>query len=195
MFRKILSLFRSGPKELRLRHVLAAGVMMEEKAEEFYRAHAGRMERPEARDLCLALADEEVGHQQLVRGILSRWQRVPVSPADLRALGAELKISRMFVPPPPPGAGPREILEFAAAAERKMVRFYSRFAEELRAFLSRKRRGDPAEEARALWKGVKLREMIEEEKRHVRKLEEELSRRGGPRPPRAILAPPRRGGL
>ena len=177
MFRKILSLFRSGPKGLRLRHVLTAGVMMEEKAEEFYRAHAGRMERIEARALCLTLADEEVGHQRLVRGILSRWQRVPVSPSDLRALGAELKISRMFVPPPPAGATPREILMFAVAAERKMVRFYSGFEDELRSFLARRRageRGDPAEEARALWKGVKLREMIREEQSHVRRLEEML---------------------
>jgi rubrerythrin len=180
MFQKILSLFRSGPKGLRLRHVLTAGVMMEEKAEEFYRAHAGRMEGVEARALCLTLADEEVRHQRYVRGILSRWQRVSVSPADLRALGAELKIFRMFVPPPPAGASPREILAFAIAAEHGMVRFYSGFKDELRLFLARERaggRGDPAEEARALWKGVKLGELIEEERSHVRRLEEMLPRR------------------
>ena len=149
---------KSSKKETRLRHVLYVGAMVERKAEEFYRRLAQQAKNADGKEFYLRLADDEARHFRFIDNILSGWQSLPVSRNDLEAMDAGAKVRSLFSDPPHPEASLKEITDYAMDAEKKMVAFYLGFEKEF------------TDE----WKKMKLWDMIEEEKSHVKKLADML---------------------
>jgi len=131
---------------------------MEQQAEAFYRLFAEQAHNADVRELCLRLADDEIRHFRLIENILSGWEPLPVTQSDLEAMDADGKLRNLFLSPPSPNAAKEEIIEYAMNEEEKMVAFYGSFEKE---FVR-------------MWKKMKLWDMMEEEKSHVKKLSDML---------------------
>jgi rubrerythrin len=132
---------------------------MERQAEAFYRRFAEQVQNSDVRDLCRELADDENRHLRLIENMLSRWEPLPVTRGDLRAMDANGKLRRLFLSPPSSNASKGEIVEYARNEEVKMVAFYAGFERE---FTSE-------------WKITKLSRMVTEEQGHVKRLSDILS--------------------
>lgn len=159
MLESLLSTFSSS-KKTRLRHVLYLGSLMERQAKAFYNGFAEKAQDAEVKELCAKLADEESQHFQLISDILAHWKRLPISKGDLAAMDANGRLREIFLHPPNSSASKREIIEYAMNEEKKMVDFYQTFDEEFS----------------DIWKKARLWEMVEEEVRHVTKLQDMLSK-------------------
>ena len=58
-------IFSASKKEIRLRHILQLGCLMEQQAETYYRRFAEQAQDTDVRELCLKLANEETQHYSL----------------------------------------------------------------------------------------------------------------------------------
>ncbi len=154
----ILRIFYPERKKIRLRHVLFLGTMLEQQAEEFYRRLARQANDPGVKLLCEELADDEIEHLDLIKGMLSRWQKAPINKSDLEDMGANERLRKLFLSPPGPDATEHEMIEYGIEEEKKMVEFYTDFEKEFP----------------QAWKIMKLREIINEEEKHVKKLSDFL---------------------
>jgi len=149
----------SPKKETRLRHVLYLGSLVEAHAVAFYRNLAQRAYDEDVRELYLRLAKDEEGHFRLIDNILTGWKSLPATKEDLETMDAEAKLRNLFSSPPSPDATAEEVTEYAMNAEKKMVNFYLDFDKEFD----------------SEWKKIRLWDMIEEEKSHVKMLSRMLS--------------------
>ncbi len=149
----------SSKKEIRLRHVLYLGTLVERQAEAYYRHLAQQAYSEDVKELYIRLAEEEANHFSFINNILSGWIPLPAEKGDLEAMDAGSRLSNLFSSHPSPDATAEEVTEYAMNAEKKMVTFYLGFEKE---FTSE-------------WKKMKLWDMIEEEKDHVVKLSDMLS--------------------
>ena len=149
----------SPKKETRLRHVLYLGSLVEAEAESFYRHLAQQAYDEDVRELYLRLAKDEAGHFRLIDNILTGWKPLPATKEILETMDADATLRNMFSSPPNPDATVEEVTEYAMNAEKKMVNFYLDFEKE---FVSE-------------WKKIRLWDMIEEEKSHVKMLSRMLS--------------------
>lgn len=125
---------------------------MEKQAEAFYRQFAKKVHNDVIKNLCLKLAEEENDHLKLIEDKLSRWRSLPLSQKILLALDGDAKLRKLFLSPPNQNATTEEFIEYAIDQEQNMATFYLRFEDEFT----------------NTWKLKKLREMIEEEREHVR---------------------------
>lgn|GEM_PF-1259962 len=151
-------IFFPSRSKTRLRNILQLGILLEERGEEFYGDCAEKAQDAGVRELFRKLADDEVEHRKLIEDQLARWEPLPVRKKTLERLDPGGTVLRLFSSPPSPGAGKREIIDFALNVERQMVSFYEDFRSE---FPER-------------WKMAKLEGMVEEEKGHIRDLNELL---------------------
>ena len=152
--------FLSSRKGIRLRHVYYLGALMERQAEVFYRRFAEQTHDNDLKVLYLQLADEEVQHLKLIDYQLSQWKSLPIKKEDLSILNADNKLRKMFLSPSSTNATKRDIIEYAIDQETKMVEFYESFENEFTDW----------------WKSTKLQAMVAEEKTHVIRLTNMLSR-------------------
>jgi rubrerythrin len=146
-------------KETRLRHVLYLGSLVEAHAEGFYRHLAQQAYDEDVRELYLRLAKDEAEHFSFIDNILTGWKPLPATKEILETMDAEAKLRNLFSSPPSPDATVEEVTEYAMNAEKKMVNFYLDYEKE---FVSE-------------WKKIRLWDMIEEEKRHVKLLSRMLT--------------------
>lgn len=161
MLRSLFSrIFPSSQKKIKLRHVLHLGSMMERQAEAFYRRFAEHAQHDDVRDLYLQLADEEIQHFKLIDDQLSQWKSLPIGKKDFEAMDAGGKLRKVFSAPPSSNATKKDIVEYALDEEKKMVAFYESFENEFTDW----------------WKSTKLQAMVAEEKTHIMKLTDMLSR-------------------
>ena len=152
--------FLSSRKGIRLRHVFYIGSLMERQAEAFYKRFAKQALDNDVRELCLLLANEEVQHFKLIDYQLSTWKSLPISKGDLEAMDADGKLRKMFLSPPDLNSTTKETIEYAIDQETKMVAFYESFEKEFTDW----------------WKSTKLKAMVAEEKTHIMKLTDMISR-------------------
>jgi rubrerythrin len=131
---------------------------VERQAAAFYRRFAEHAKDADVKELCLKLADDEIGHLNFIENILSGWKSLPVDQADLEAMDADRKLRSLFLSPPDSNAIQSEIVAYALNAEKRMVAFYTGFEKEFK----------------SAWKILKIRDMVEEERSHVSKLSEML---------------------
>lgn len=177
LFRSLFSFKK--PKEIHLRHVLALGKIMEQNAERFYNDFAEQTQNTDVREICIELAKEETRHLKLIENITGKWKDLPISDKDLVNMDAEGKLKKIFSSPPSPSTTAREVVSYALEQERKMVEFYEGFEEEIiKRNEERKSSGsyNPEQEVLLMWKSEKLDYMVEEERSHIAKLSEMLSR-------------------
>jgi rubrerythrin len=149
----------SPQKGTRLRHVLYLGSLVEAEAEAFYRHLAQQAYNEDVRELCLRLAKDEAEHFRFIDNILTGWKPLPTTKETLEEMDAEAKLRNMFSSQPSADATAEEVMEYAMNAEKKMVNFYLDYEKE---FVSE-------------WKKIRLWDMIEEEKSHVKMLSRMLS--------------------
>jgi rubrerythrin len=152
--------FLSSRKGIRLRHVYYLGSLMERQAEAFYRRFAEQTHDNDLKVLYLQLADEEVQHLKLIDYQLSQWKSLSIKKEDFEILDADNKLRKMFLSPSSTNATTRDIIEYAIDQETKMVEFYESFENEFNDW----------------WKSTKLQAMVAEEKTHVIRLTDMLSR-------------------
>lgn len=152
--------FLSSRKGIRLRHVFYLGSLMEQQAEAFYRRFAEQTQDNDLKVLYLQLADEEVKHFKLIDYQLSKWKSLPIKKEDLEIMDADSKLRKMFLSPSSTNATKKDIIEYAIDQETKMVEFYESFENEFTDW----------------WKSTKLQAMVAEEKTHIIRLTDVLSR-------------------
>ena len=161
MLRSLFSrTFPSSQKKIRLRHVLHLGSLMERQAEAFYRRFAKHAQNDDIKKLYLQLADEETQHFKLIDEQLSQWKSLPIGKKELEAMDADGKLRKVFSSPPSSDTTKKDIIEYALDEEKKMVAFYESFENEFTDW----------------WKSTKLQAMVAEEKTHIMKLSDMLSR-------------------
>ena len=153
-------IFSASKKEIRLRHILQLGCLMEQQTETYYRRFAEQAQDTDVRELCLKLANEETQHYSLIDNILSRWETLPMTEEHLEAMDAAGRLRRVFLSPPDSDATKKQIIEYAVNEEMRMVDFYRSFEKEFT----------------NMWKEAKLWQMVGEEMGHVTKLRDMLSR-------------------
>jgi rubrerythrin len=133
---------------------------MERQAEAFYRRFAEQTQDNDLKVLYLQLADEEVQHFILIENQLSQWKSLPIKKEDLEVTDADSKLRKMFLSPSSTNATKKDIIEYAIDQETKMVEFYESFENEFTDW----------------WKSTKLQAMVAEEKTHIIRLTDMLSR-------------------
>lgn len=151
--------FSRSDSEVRLRHVLHLGALIEKQAASFYHQFAKNANNSEVKELCLALADQEAQHFKFIQERLSRWKSLPINADNLEAMDADGWFHRLFLSPPESDTSTRAMVTYAIEEERNMVDFYRNFDKEIY----------------NEWKRMKLWEMVEEEVKHVAILEDFLS--------------------
>ncbi|MEW6671790.1 MAG: ferritin family protein [Thermodesulfobacteriota bacterium] len=138
-------------RQMRLRHVFHLGIKIEQQAETFYKRFAKLAKDVDVQRLCLKLAHEENQHARLIENKLSRWKSLPFNPTELEILDKDGKLQKLFTEMPPKNAAIDEFVSYAIDQEQQMVLFYESFKPEFS----------------NSWKLKRLRELIDEEKRHV----------------------------
>lgn len=156
---KSSALQRKLKKDIRLRHLLHIGILVEERGKDFYEGLAQRAADSKVKELCRRLTREEIEHRQLIAKMLYRWLPVSIDRKTLDFFEKELEASGIFKDPPPADSTIEALLAYALDQERKMVDFYASFES---AF--------PAE-----WKRMHVKRLADEEIKHVRDLMDYLS--------------------
>ena len=128
MLKEILARYTS-ERKIHLRHLLQAGVLIEEQGKAFYDSLAEKAVKQGVKDLCSKLAREEIGHKQFLEDIVSRWLPLPISHESSAVIERELKERGIFVAPPSPDSTEKEFLKYAIETENKMIDFYLFFEE------------------------------------------------------------------
>lgn len=141
-------------ENIRLRDLYRAAVLIEEEGNAFYLKMAAKASLPETRDLCLALAAEEVGHRAFVQTQLDAWRTLPPHAAQWLAFVEKLKAEGFFAGAPGDGASEKELAAYAIRQEAKSAEFYRLFE---KAFPD-------------AWKKVHIHRLVEEELRHEARL-------------------------
>ena len=126
--------------------------VMERQAELFYRQFEKRAYSEDLKRLCRRLADEENEHLKVIETILDRWRSLPPVPMSAAILEGDKDLKNLFRCPPDEAAGIEVFAAYAIREERKMVDFYANFEKEFT----------------HAWKLNRLRDMIAEEKEHVK---------------------------
>ena len=120
-FTEALSVYELAP-DMMASDVLLVAYAKELEAEQFYAHWADVIEDPDAHRVLLGLSQDEVGHQKA----LARIYEEMTSGDDIGGylIGVPPVEEHVF----DPAAGPREVLESAAQAEREAVAFYGQVA-------------------------------------------------------------------
>ena len=114
-------------KDLRLRDIYRAAVMMEEEGASFYLKMGVRAQNPDAKKLCFQLAEAETEHRRFFLGRLAVWRRLPPNRLTWPAFMAKIKEEGLFGSPPADGADEDEMAAFAIRQEQKTAEFYRLF--------------------------------------------------------------------
>lgn len=139
---------------IRLRDLYRMAVKIEEDGNAFYLHMAGRVSDPASRDLCLALAAEEVRHGDFVRALLSKWRVLPPHAAQWPAFVEKVRAEGFFSDPPSADSDEKALAAYAIRQEVKSAEFYRLFE-------------DAFPDA---WKQAQIHRLVEEELRHEARL-------------------------
>ena len=118
---------RLNKKRLRLRHILKAGIFMEEQGEFFYNRLAEKVTDAKVKNLCHRLAQDEIRHKRLLEDTLLRWLPLPFNRGSLRLFEEELKSRGIFLNPPSADSAEEEMVKYAIGQEEKSADFYLSF--------------------------------------------------------------------
>ena len=159
MLKEILAKY-TAEKKIHLRHLIQAGVLIEEKGKAFYDSFAERAADKDVKKLCLWLARQELEHKQFLEDMVSQWVPLPIDKERLAVIEHELTIRGIFIRPPSPDLTEREFVEYAISTENKMINFYLFFEEKFT----------------AAWKQMNVQRIVAEERNHAAKLKALLDR-------------------
>jgi rubrerythrin len=137
-----------------LRDLYRVAVLIEEDGHAFYLKMAGKASDPDSRDLCLALAAEELRHRDLVNGQLAQWRELAPHAAQWPVFVEKVRAEGFFAEPPGEDAPVKELAAYAIRQEIKSAEFYKLFE-------------DAFPDA---WKRAQIHRLVEEELRHEAKL-------------------------
>lgn len=143
-------------ERIRLRDLFRLAVMLEEKGEELYLRLAKKAARPETKNLCEWLAEQEVTHREFAQGRLARWRTLAPHLTEWPAFLEKVKQEGFFENAPGNDADEDELAAFAIRQEVKSAEFYASFENSF-------------PEA---WKRDNLLKLVEEERSHERMLRE-----------------------
>lgn len=141
-------------ESIRLRDLYRAAVLIEEEGNAFYLRMADKASLPGTRELCLALAAEEVKHRDFVQGQLDAWRPLAPHAAHWPAFLEKLKTEGFFAAAPGDGVSETELAAYAIRQEAKSVEFYRLFET---AFPE-------------AWKKAQIHRLVEEELDHEARL-------------------------
>lgn len=150
-------LYRLFPqKPFHLRHLLAFGIILEEKAEDIYREIRNRTQNERVRFLSSQLAKEEMEHKKLIEHILSSWSALdmPANEQTQRIFEKEMRKRGIFVERPSIEMDEKELLKYAYTMEDRMVKYYREFQQRFS----------------NVWKQKQLQILIDEEEKHKEKI-------------------------
>lgn len=139
---------------IRLRDLYRAAVLIEEEGNAFYLRMAAKAAVPETKDLCLALAGEEMKHRAFAQEQLDAWRPLAPHAVHWPAFVEKLKAEGFFSAAPGDGASERELAAYAIRQEVKSAEFYGLFE---KAFPE-------------AWKKARIHTLVEEELRHEARL-------------------------
>jgi len=159
MLKEILAGYIS-EKKLHLRHLIQAGILIEEQGSAFYNSFAGRATDQDVKKLCLWLAQKELEHKKFFEDMVSQWLPLPINNERLAVIERELKIRGIFVKPPSPDLTEKEFIEYAISIENEMINFYLFFEEKFM----------------AVWKQMNVHKIVAEERNHAAQLKALLVR-------------------
>jgi rubrerythrin len=111
-------------KEIRLRHLLQAGLMAEEYGLSFYQSLADRTQEKNVKEILEILAREEMRHKAVIQETLDRWIPLPFSHEIALELNEELKKRGIFQEPPDTAISEEDMIRWAIDQEERMARFY-----------------------------------------------------------------------
>ena len=114
-------------KNIHLRHILEAGILMEERGRDFYNEFAKKVADPKTKDLCRSLAWDELGHKAFIEKILYRWLPLPPDREALSSIGEQMKWLNIYLNPPDINSTEEETAKYAIEQEKKMAYFYLSF--------------------------------------------------------------------
>ena len=106
----------------------------------------------------MGLAHDEEVHREMIYNHIVKWYFHPLSPDSLDRFDEEMKLRGIFLDYPE-AFDPREWILYAWEQEKRVVDFYSSFAEDFT----------------SSWKNAQLDKLIDEEMLHVKKLEKMLA--------------------
>jgi rubrerythrin len=171
LIRKLLLI--SGPKRLRLRHVLHLAVVLESRAAAFYRGAAELVKEDTGRELFTSLAVEDERRVQYMREMLDGWRKVRVTGWHLRRMDRDGSLRRSFDIRQVNGAGPSAVVAFAKKQEALLLEFYERVEQELVGDSAQTRSVSPYDsvrEARLMWKSANLDTLVDASRKRVTRL-------------------------
>lgn len=146
------------PDTIPLRHLLKVGIQLEREGEALYRRLAEEADSPETRTMCLSLAGDERQHALWLTEFTYRWlprSRLKERTEALRQWALDYTL---FSSPPKEDVSPEALFAYALKQEHAFVEFYQSFST---AYPS-------------CWQQLKLARVIEEERSHIRQLEEKF---------------------
>ncbi len=141
-------------ENVRLRDLYRAAVLIEEEGSAFYLKMAEKASRPETKELCLALAQEEVKHRLFVQEQLDAWRPLAPHAVQWPAFLEKLKAEGFFAAAPGAGASETELAAYAISQEAKSAEFYRLFEKSFP----------------DAWKKGHIHTLVEEELRHEARL-------------------------
>lgn len=144
-----------GP-DVRLRDLYRLAVLMEEEGMALYLKLTEQAVNPETRRLCAKLADEEAEHKQLFQDKLHRWRSLSPNRLTWPAFLERVKHEGLYGAPPDGKAAEEEMAAYAILQEKKTVEFYRMFENSFP----------------DAWRREKLKDLVEQERSHERKLRE-----------------------
>lgn len=139
---------------IRLRDLYRAAVLIEEEGNAFYLKMAEKASSPETRELCLALAQEELAHRAFVQEQLDAWRPLAPHAVQWPAFLEKLKAEGFFSDAPGAGASEAEMAGYAIRQEVRSAEFYRLFEKSFP----------------AAWKKAHMHTLVEEELRHEARL-------------------------
>ena len=144
-----------GP-DVRLRDLYRLAVLLEEEGMALYLKLAAQAMSPETRNLCAKLADDEAEHKQLFQDRLYRWRTLNPNRLTWPAFLEKVKQEGLYGNPPDGKASEQEMAAYAILQEKNTVEFYCMFENSFP----------------DAWRREKLKDLVEQERSHERKLRE-----------------------
>lgn len=114
-------------KDLHMRYVFYAAILMEEQGKYFYDMLAKKVADLNTKDLCLRLARDEVNHKVFVEKNLYQWLPLPPEKKTLALLDQEIKRWNIYLDLPDINSTEEYMARYAVEQEIKMADFYLSF--------------------------------------------------------------------